>query len=541
MKLLILLTLLGLSSVVSGKLLFSEILYDAPTPESSNEWIEIHNTAPEPIELGGLVIEDNSGSYAIPAETTISAGGYLVFARNAESFNATYGFNPDVDGFTLGLNNGGDKLELKEYDNVIDYVEWESYQQNWSLHSEEGETLQRNPSDSDTNSPLDWLAAEPTPSAGPAEPTTSSTQTTLTTETTSTTTTTINPSTTGSTTSTLESTTSTLESTTSTIESTTSTTEYTTSTLSTNPKLIISEVCYDTPGNDNLEEWVELYNTGSTVNIIGLTMEDGKDSYTLPDYVLASGEAVVIARDADGFNTQYGTNPDISGLTLNMNNNGDKLTLKNGEEVLDELAWEDYLPGWSLSARTGECLQQDSGGWIISDTPTPGENTAYEASTTTSSLRKTTSYIVSSTPSTTVRPTTSTTLKSATSTTQKSTTTIIDSHVVVEHRFTNPKEDACQNGARNQGEGGVDCEEYSSPRPTTTTTSSSTSSSLLKTEETAEAANPLTPPTGYAIAAAGTGGGLIGTLIGTLLTLSAVTIYQKKNNHNKKRGGLKNL
>ena len=48
-------TLVLLAAPVSSELLISEVLYDAPTPESKNEWIEIYNSAPEKILLSGLI------------------------------------------------------------------------------------------------------------------------------------------------------------------------------------------------------------------------------------------------------------------------------------------------------------------------------------------------------------------------------------------------------------------------------------------------------------------------------------------------------
>ena len=413
----------------------------------------------------------------------------MILAKDSESFKSAYGFDPGVDGFKLSLNNGGDKLELKEGDVSIDYVEWETYDLNWSLHADEGQTIQRTPVNLDTDSPDDWMVGQPTPGQIPASTTT----------------------TTG-TTSTTESTTSTTES------STTSESTQSTTTIHYNtPDLILTEVCYDTPGNDNIEEWVEITNKGEDIQLQDIVLEDGKGTYNLPEIQLQSQDTLVLARNLSGFQAQYNAAAGIYGLTLSLNNNGDKLTLKSGGIVLDELAWEDYIPGWDLKAKTGECLQRDGDGWIVSDTPTPGVTDAHPTTTTTTTTtlnakkRKTT---------TTTRSTTST-IRRTTTSTRKTTSTTMEV-IRVSYRFTNPIRDACQDGLRNQGEDGVDCGGPCSPCPTTTSTTIA-QSHITREQKTSP------PPTGYSVAIAGTGGGLIGGI----LTLGGLYFFTRNGGSKK--------
>jgi hypothetical protein len=147
-------------------------------------------------------------------------------------------------------------------------------------------------------------------------------------------------------------------------------------------KLLINEVLYDTPGDDNVEEWVELYNgTGSAINLSGYKLIDNAGTYTFGSVTIAAGGYLVVAKNTAGFFGLYGFNPDVSGLTLAFGNSGDKLTLRNaaGTDV-DFVAWEGYVTGWSLNAATGQSIYRKdrlvdtnaAADWAVGS-PTPGQ------------------------------------------------------------------------------------------------------------------------------------------------------------------------
>lgn len=123
-------------------------------------------------------------------------------------------------------------------------------------------------------------------------------------------------------------------------------------------KLVINEVLYDTPGDDNVEEWVELYNgTGSAINLSGYKLIDNAATYTFGSISIAAGGYLVVARNTAGFFNLYGFNPNVSGLTLAFGNSGDQLTLRNAAGAdLDFVAWENYAAGWGLNAAIGQSI-----------------------------------------------------------------------------------------------------------------------------------------------------------------------------------------
>lgn len=143
----------------------------------------------------------------------------------------------------------------------------------------------------------------------------------------------------------------------------------------------VSEVYYDTVGDDNAEEYVELYNPSSTtIDVSGWTLTDNGGTYTLPSgtTIPATG-FMTVSRNAAGFSTLFGKQPSVSGMTLSLSNTGDKITLKNnaGDEK-DFVAWENYVSGWIVTATTGKSIYRsnlstdtDTNADWVAGTPTP--------------------------------------------------------------------------------------------------------------------------------------------------------------------------
>ncbi|MCW1930487.1 MAG: lamin tail domain-containing protein [Candidatus Kerfeldbacteria bacterium] len=79
-------------------------LYAQPT-DGEEEFIEIHNTGDQTIDLSQLVIRDAAGNDFTPAAgTSIAAGAYLSFAENETH---------------IGLNNSGDTVELVDSQGLV--------------------------------------------------------------------------------------------------------------------------------------------------------------------------------------------------------------------------------------------------------------------------------------------------------------------------------------------------------------------------------------------------------------------------------------
>ncbi len=136
--------------------------------------------------------------------------------------------------------------------------------------------------------------------------------------------------------------------------------------------VILSEVFYDTPGTDSNEEWIELYNGGtSSVDLGGYSIIDNNgtgDSYSFPSgSIILPGSYFTVAINQAGFQAIYGFDADLYGSIPALNNGGDALILTDGSaQEVDAVAWEggasSGVPtGWGTSptAATGESIYRN--------------------------------------------------------------------------------------------------------------------------------------------------------------------------------------
>ena len=101
---------LGLTSAFSqAELLITEINYHPTDAAENQEFVEIKNVGDEPQAMAGWTI-GGVGDVTF-SQATIAPGGFLVVAKSAAVFNATYGFLPGGT-FTGSLRNSGEEVEL---------------------------------------------------------------------------------------------------------------------------------------------------------------------------------------------------------------------------------------------------------------------------------------------------------------------------------------------------------------------------------------------------------------------------------------------
>ncbi len=125
-------------------------------------------------------------------------------------------------------------------------------------------------------------------------------------------------------------------------------------------QVVIAQVGYDTPGDDALEEFVDLYNpTDAPVLLDGWSLSDNASTWSLPaGTTIDAGAYLSIARDPGGFTSLYSLAPDVSGMTLGLGNTGDALWLDDGVGEVDYVAWEGYDPSWPLTAPIGDSIER---------------------------------------------------------------------------------------------------------------------------------------------------------------------------------------
>ncbi len=111
--------LLALTVVVAGPLssgragvVVNEIFYHAPDDLNDLQWIEVHNTADAPVDLGGWTLDDGK-VFTFPAKSMLNGKGYLVVALNLERFAKYYKVEA-IGPLKRPLKRGGEKLVLKD-------------------------------------------------------------------------------------------------------------------------------------------------------------------------------------------------------------------------------------------------------------------------------------------------------------------------------------------------------------------------------------------------------------------------------------------
>lgn len=162
--------------------------------------------------------------------------------------------------------------------------------------------------------------------------------------------------------------------------------------------IVMSEVYYDpdaahgTEGNNDANEWVELYNpTDSEVDISGWRLVDGSTSDVLPatTTIAARGYLLIVATSStEGFWDVPTTTPVVnlgSAIGNGLGNASDELFLQMADQTdVDAVSWgtnvsafdpaaPDIADGHSL-ARTDEDTDTDTAAdWVDREVPTPGE------------------------------------------------------------------------------------------------------------------------------------------------------------------------
>ncbi len=103
------------SRTIAPDLTCSEINYNSHPSRASGNWLELHNFGASAINLGGFRLreEGSTATFQIPANTSIPAGGYLVFSDDLAQFQGIFPSVTNVAGPTgIALGNNGDTVLL---------------------------------------------------------------------------------------------------------------------------------------------------------------------------------------------------------------------------------------------------------------------------------------------------------------------------------------------------------------------------------------------------------------------------------------------
>ena len=95
---------------MSARVVINEVFYHAPDDVDDLEWIELHNTAADSVDVSAWSLSKGV-KFKVPAGSVIPPGGFLVICKDVELFREFYDV-PAVGGFTQSLSNKGEAIEL---------------------------------------------------------------------------------------------------------------------------------------------------------------------------------------------------------------------------------------------------------------------------------------------------------------------------------------------------------------------------------------------------------------------------------------------
>lgn len=151
-------------SPLQAKILISEVLYDAPNNDSTEEFVELYNDSCTPVSLAGYSLTDNGATFNLSG--TIAGNGYFVVAKNSAALQSLFGKTAQQSGMTLSLGNSGDYVRLKQGSSEIDMVAFENAVSGWSIEAID-KSIERK-SLTDTNTVNDWqVTTKGNPTSGP--------------------------------------------------------------------------------------------------------------------------------------------------------------------------------------------------------------------------------------------------------------------------------------------------------------------------------------------------------------------------------------
>ena len=85
--------LLGLPGSATAAVVINELVYHPLSGDPAAEFLELYNTGAANVDLDGWCIDSLGICFGV--SDTIAPGGFLVLARDAAVFLATYGFPAD--------------------------------------------------------------------------------------------------------------------------------------------------------------------------------------------------------------------------------------------------------------------------------------------------------------------------------------------------------------------------------------------------------------------------------------------------------------
>lgn len=298
-----------------GGIVINEIMYSPLSPEP--EWIEIHNAAPDLVNIKNWKLSDSSSQNnpltLTAADRFINSNDYLVIAKNREIIikHTEMDTNKLLILSTLPvLNNDKDKVTL--YNQSMSVVDQVSYKSAWGGLT--GKSLERKSPAENSNDSSNWATSIDCKNSTPGK-----------------------------------------------INSVTNALNYSSGSL------VINEIMYDPLTGQ--AEWIEFYNPTSTIiKLAGWYLKDLTNKYILSDSCslnINPGDYLVFAKDSTLYiNYHYLLTPEFNqkitfNKSLSLNNGGEALVLSdlfNG--LIDSVYYNDSWNNPNIPDTKGISLER---------------------------------------------------------------------------------------------------------------------------------------------------------------------------------------
>ncbi|MFN0274348.1 MAG: lamin tail domain-containing protein [Chitinophagales bacterium] len=286
---------------VEPDIIVSELNYNSDGSMNAGDWVELFNNDAITYDLSGwkLYDENEIQYFELPLGTILESGEYLVLAQDPSAFSSIYPLfvNP-VGGFSFAFSNSGDKIILKDLDEnvVVNFAYLDSL--DWPEGADgTGRTLEILDYDYDINNPTNWFDGCMFGSPGEAY-------------------------------------------------------------SDCDPEIVFGEINYHSAATANAGDWVELYNTTSTVlDISGWKFADKNDTllYYFPaGSNLDAGERVALANDLTALLERHPLLTNYTGpFQFGLDGAGEELRLIDAEgKIQFSIIYNDKDP-WPVEADGG--------------------------------------------------------------------------------------------------------------------------------------------------------------------------------------------
>ncbi len=150
-------------STYTNKVVINEINYN-PSPElDCEDWFELYNMDTIDADISSWIFkdEDDAHAFTFPAKSIIKANEYLVVCRDTAKFSLAFPTVKNrIGNFDFGLNNGGEKIRLFDWNlGIVDSLTFDDNSPWPEAADGKGSTLALINPDSDNSLAQNWAAS----------------------------------------------------------------------------------------------------------------------------------------------------------------------------------------------------------------------------------------------------------------------------------------------------------------------------------------------------------------------------------------------